>query len=115
VVKFDYRIDPEDQPIATDYVREWGADPDACRIIALAANAALRAWLAPLILIDICFVLGKHPDGHLCITSEISPDCMRLTSPDGESLDKDLFRRGLPAVQIIDTWTGLIASLPRPA
>lgn len=111
IVKFDYRIDPEDQPIASDYVREWGVDPDACRAIVQAANAALRAWLAPRVLVDICFILGTHPDGHLCITSEVSPDCMRLRSETGESLDKDLFRQGLSHAEIVDVWTELVESL----
>lgn len=109
VVKIDYRTDPEDQPIAEDYVREAGADPEKFKFVALQVNDALRTWLSPsLVLLDFCIVLGHRRNGELCVTSEISPDSMRVRTKDSQSMDKDLFRRGETAEQIIAAWTKLI-------
>jgi phosphoribosylaminoimidazole-succinocarboxamide synthase len=112
VVKFDYRVDPEDQPIAEDYLREFGVSPDALRAVALQANAALRSWLHPRDLQDFCVIVGVDAEGQYRITSEVSPDCMRLRSPDGSSLDKDLFRHGADAEEILRIWSELVRSLP---
>lgn len=111
VVKFDFRIDPEDQPIAEDYLREAGIDPYQLKVIALQVNTLLKAWLAPRNLLDFCIIIGQRPDGTYCITSEISPDCMRLRSPDGQSLDKDLFRQGASQEQIVAIWSTLIEDI----
>ncbi|MDC8002704.1 phosphoribosylaminoimidazolesuccinocarboxamide synthase [Aureisphaera galaxeae] len=108
IVKFDYRIDPEDQPIAEDYLRAYGEDPDALKRIALQTNEILLGWLSPSVLVDFCLIFGKNAEGDICITSEISPDCMRLKSQTGESLDKDLFRQGKSHEEIIAIWTQLI-------
>lgn len=107
VVKFDYRIDPEDQPIAEDYLREFGCDVGSLRRLALDTNEILRSWLAPRDLLDFCLIMGLSTSGDWTITSEISPDCMRLRTPDGESLDKDLFRAGGSREQILATWSRL--------
>lgn len=107
VVKFDYRTDPEDQCIAEDYIREIGYDPAVMRTIALRTNEALRGWLAPNDLWDFCLVVGAGPGGYT-ITSEVSPDCMRLKAPDGSSLDKDLFRQGRPGDEIMSVWRHLV-------
>jgi phosphoribosylaminoimidazole-succinocarboxamide synthase len=111
VVKFDYRTDPEDQPIGEDYLRVLGVDVDGCRQLALACNAHLSQWLEPNDLYDFCLVIGSSPDGRLVINSEISPDCMRLRGPDGEPRDKDLFRSGASPDRIIAVWSELVASL----
>lgn len=111
VVKFDYRIDPEDQPIADDYVAAAGFDPSRLKSIALTVNACLGAWLAPADLKDFCLVIGVAEDGAYSIISEISPDCMRLRSPDGAPLDKDLFRFGASGAEICAVWQGLVADL----
>jgi len=111
VVKFDYRIDPEDQPIAEDYVRELGCDPAAMKALALSANDLLRQWLQPFDLLDVCFVMGVATDGRFTINSEISPDCMRLKSADGSSLDKDLFRHGAREDEILRVWSRLVEGL----
>ncbi len=111
VVKFDYRTSPEDQPIADDYVRAYGLDPEAMKSLALSANGLLRVWLAPRDLLDICFVMGPAAGGRFTIASEISPDCMRLKGPDGASLDKDLFRHGCDDQQIVDVWSRLVGEL----
>lgn len=72
-------------------------------------NDALRTWLSPsLVLLDFCIILGHRRNGELCVTSEISPDSMRIRTRDSRSMDKDLFRRGKTAEQIIVSWTKLI-------
>lgn len=58
-----------------------GDDPRAIEALALAAGALLRERLRPADLLDVRFVVGRRPDGRLTITSEISPDRMRLRVP----------------------------------
>lgn len=111
VVKFDFRTDPEDQPIAPDYLREYGDDPDELAMLARAAFEALAAWLEPRVLVDICFVFGRDALGRYRCTSEVSPDGMRLRAPDGTPLDKDLFRRGATHEAIRQAWRTLVESL----
>ncbi len=111
VVKFDYRIDPEDQPISDDYVSAAGFNPNDLKNIALKANNLLSQWLRPNDLLDFCLVIGQTQKGQYVILSEISPDCMRLRAPDGQSLDKDLFRRGATHHEICRVWRRLIDSL----
>ncbi|TGV01549.1 phosphoribosylaminoimidazolesuccinocarboxamide synthase [Flavivirga rizhaonensis] len=111
IVKFDYRIDPEDIPISADYLKVYGEDPDLLKKLALKTNDILCEWLSPNVLVDFCLIFGTNNDGEVCITSEISPDCMRLKSEDGSSLDKDLFRQGKSHEEIIDTWTQLIVDI----
>lgn len=113
IVKFDYRIDPEDQPIADDYVRAAGYCPETLKAMALSVNTHLRSWLAPADLRDFCLIIGRDPDRQETILSEISPDCMRLRGPDGSPLDKDLFRQGASHDEIIAAWTRLVADVRR--
>ncbi len=111
VVKFDFRIDPEDQPIADDYVRAAGWPVDDLKAIALGVNSTVGAWLAPRELLDFCVVVGRDSTGRLLLLSEISPDCMRLRDTAGHPLDKDLFRHGASHEEIIATWTALVADV----
>lgn len=111
VVKFDFRTSPEDQPIAEDYIREYGLDVARMRSLALATNDVLRNWLKPRTLWDFCIIVGLDKVGDYYVTSEVSPDCMRLRDPDGVPLDKDLFRQGASAQEILLAWSGLVASL----
>lgn len=108
VVKFDFRIDPEDQPISDDYVAAWGLDPVRLKEIALGVNSALMSWLAPDDLWDFCIIVGESDTGEYVVISEISPDCMRLKSPTGEALDKDLFRAGADHEEIMAVWQKLV-------
>lgn len=107
VVKFDYRTEPEDQPIGEDYLRELGLPVEEYRRLARACNEVLTRRLAPLELWDFCLVPGDDA-GTATIISEISPDCMRLRRRDGGSLDKDLFREGRPPEEILATWRRLL-------
>jgi phosphoribosylaminoimidazole-succinocarboxamide synthase len=111
VVKFDYRTEPEDQPIGEDYLRHLGIAVERWRDAALQCNQALRAWLRPADLWDICFVMGHDVEDRLTISSEISPDCMRLRDVDGTPLDKDLFRQGASAEQLVSVWARLAGSV----
>lgn len=111
IVKFDYRTDPEDQAIADDYVRAAGINVEEYKNLALATNEVLIRWLSPLILLDFCIIPGLNFQEELVITSEISPDSMRLRNNKGESLDKDLFREGASADLIIKVWRSLLESL----
>jgi phosphoribosylaminoimidazole-succinocarboxamide synthase len=110
VVKFDYRVDPEDQPIADDYLREAGLDPARLKALALRTNDALARWLEPRDLLDFCLTFGRR-DGEDVVTSEISPDGMRLRDERDEPLDKDIFRRGGSAEEILERWSSLVADL----
>ena len=111
LVKFDFRKDPEDYPIPADYLRAYGCDPDAFRNIALTTNKVLCEWLAPNVLLDFCIIIGQNAAGEEVLISEMSPDCMRLRSPEGNALDKDLFRQGKEREEIIAVWSSLIAQL----
>jgi phosphoribosylaminoimidazole-succinocarboxamide synthase len=111
VVKFDYRVDPEDQPIGEDYLRVLGVPVDDLRRLALTVNTSLRAWLDPIEVWDFCLICGLDPAGEPVLISEISPDCMRLRHPDGSSLDKDVFRRGGTPQEITAAWRRLLDEL----
>ncbi|MQS11297.1 SAICAR synthetase [Streptomyces kaniharaensis] len=109
VVKFDYRVDPEDQPIGEDYLRLLGVDVEHHRQVALDCNAVLRELLAPLDLWDFCLVIAPDDKHGLVVNSEISPDCMRLKSADGRPYDKDMFRQGAGREDILARWAELIS------
>jgi phosphoribosylaminoimidazole-succinocarboxamide synthase len=111
VVKFDYRTDPEDQPIGEDYLRLLGVPVDEFARLAREVNLVLAHWLAPIQLWDLCLIFGTRAAGTPVVTSEISLDCMRLRSADGASFDKDLFRAGRSAGEITGAWRELLDGL----
>ena len=111
VVKFDYRTDPEDQPIADDYLRVLGLPVEELRRLALAVNDTLTSWLSPIEVWDFCLIFGFTADRTPVLISEVSQDCMRLRRPDGTSLDKDLFRRGASHSEISAAWRKLLDEL----
>ncbi|OLR92322.1 SAICAR synthetase [Actinokineospora bangkokensis] len=104
VVKFDYRTDPEDQPIGEDYLRVLDLPVDLMREKSLLVNDVLREWLAPLQVWDFCLIFGFDAAGELVLNSEVSQDCMRLRHADGSPLDKDLFRQGATAEELVEQW-----------
>lgn len=108
VVKYDFRVDPEDQPIAEDYLRAMNVPVERFHETALRCNAVLTDWLSPLDLWDFCLVLGTGSDGVPVIISEVSPDCMRLRDEHGGALDKDLFRAGASEEDIVARWEVLL-------
>src|SRR6266511_901607 len=111
VVKFDYRVDPEDQPIGEDYLRALGVPVKELRRLALKVNTSLCAWLHPIEVWDFCLIFGLDAGGAPVLISEVSPDCMRLRHPDGSSLDKDLFRHGGTPEEITAAWRSLLDEL----
>ncbi len=111
VVKFDYRVDPEDQPIGEDYLRALGVPVKELRRLALKVNTSLCAWLHPIEVWDFCLIFGLDAGGAPVLISEVSPDCMRLRHPDGSSLDKDLFRHGGTPEEITAAWRRLLDEL----
>lgn len=111
IVKFDYRVDPEDQCLADDYVDAFGCSSATWKRLALQVDAILQKWLEPRILVDFCLMIGTDSDQRDCVVSEVSPDAMRLRAPSGESLDKDIFRSGAPHSAVIETWRALVRSL----
>lgn len=50
---------------------------------------------------DICFFISE--DGKT-VFGEISPDCMRVRAKDGSSLDKDVWRMGGSAENVLKKW-----------
>ena len=112
IVRFDYRCEPKDIAIPTDYVRNYGIDAAFIKSNSLQAFEALYDKLKSkgYELIDLCFVYGFNRKGELKIISEISPDGMRIRK-DGESFDKDLFRNGFDDKKIISNWTKLLHDL----
>ncbi|GAA3229170.1 phosphoribosylaminoimidazolesuccinocarboxamide synthase [Nonomuraea helvata] len=111
VVKFDYRTDPEDQPIAESYLRALKLPVDELSRLALVVNDTLTAWLSPVELWDFCLIFGLTPEGEPVLISEVSQDCMRLRHPDGSALDKDLFRGGATHTEITTAWRKLFDEL----
>ncbi|MFG2981706.1 phosphoribosylaminoimidazolesuccinocarboxamide synthase [Streptomyces sp. NPDC048258] len=111
VVKFDYRTDPEDQPISESYLRALRLPVDEFVRLALVVNDTLKSWLDPIEVWDFCLIFGSAPDGEPVLISEVSQDCMRLRHPDGSSLDKDLFRRGAGHAEITAAWRKLLDEL----
>ncbi|MEU9489523.1 phosphoribosylaminoimidazolesuccinocarboxamide synthase [Streptomyces decoyicus] len=111
VVKFDYRVDPEDQPIGEDYLRALDLPVAELRRLALAVNTTLQQWLQPVELWDFCLIFGLTGEGDPVLISEVSQDCMRLRHPDGSPLDKDLFRKGAPHTEITTAWRRLFDEL----
>jgi phosphoribosylaminoimidazole-succinocarboxamide synthase len=61
---------------------EHGYEPGAVKALALSASELLREWLRPAELLDVRFVVCRGSDGRPTITSEISPDRMRLRVSD---------------------------------
>lgn len=76
---------------------------------ALKTNQALVQWLGSfdIELIDFCLIFGLDASANLIITSEVSPDGMRMKQYGRDSLDKDLFRTGKTHEEILDRWAHL--------
>lgn len=111
VVKFDFRRDPQDLPLPDDYLRELGLPAADFRKVAITVNDVLRRALPDYLIVDFCLVFGLDDQGQWRITSEVSPDSMRLTNLSGDSFDKDLFRTG--ATDLIQTrWRTVADALP---
>ena len=104
VIKFDYRTEPEDIPIAEDYIDRKGYDVQKFKALALELNRLLICLFAPYVLIDICFIFGVDDTGDLVVISEISPDCMRIKDKNDVSFDKDIFRNSADYSLLKERW-----------
>lgn len=115
IVKFDYRTAPEDQPIGEDYLLAIGYPVAEAKDVAYRVNESLQTWLREFDLQDFCLILGFDSQGELTISSEISPDCMRLKGENAAGAivdyDKDLFRAGASVDLIIQRWSTLMEAL----
>ena len=60
-------------------------------------------------LVDFKIEFGSTADGKVVVADEISPDGCRLRNADGESMDKDLFRKDKG--DIIKAYTEILESL----
>lgn len=115
VVKFDFRKDPQDIPIPEDYLRELALPSRLFRKTALEVNNVISSRLPQFSVVDFCLIFGQTSNGEWVITSEISPDSMRIRDIDNNSYDKDLFRRGDSDTIIFNRWQTLINTLRRIA
>ncbi len=100
VVEFYYKDDDLGDPLITrDHVAILGAatphELDDITFRAQRVNEVLTKLFARagLQLVDYKLEFGKTADGRMLLADEFSPDTCRLWL-DGESLDKDVFRRG---------------------
>lgn len=117
VVCFDWRHpmhDEEgnrlaDEPISDDYADVWLDNAVRAKELARDTFEWLEALFARrgLHLIDICFFIDKT---GTVIYGEISPDCMRVRNnaeDDSESLDKDEWRSGGEATEVLNRYQRL--------
>lgn len=114
IVRFDWRnplVSREGVRLADECMPEamanWYIDVEQARDTALAAFNTLNRFLngRGVELIDICFFISE--DGRT-ILSEVSPDCGRYRSRDGDSLDKDVWRRGGSHQGVLEKWQKII-------
>lgn len=117
IVRFDWRNPFEnnegkrckDECIPTDYANFYINTTTAevlCRETSRTIDIIFNKL--NLKLVDICYFMD-YPG--ITLTSEISPDCMRLKGQDGSSHDKDLWRMGKDAKTLMTTWTTLDRNL----
>ena len=99
MVEFFYKDDALHDPLLTrEHIRVMGlaepAELEELRAQALKVNDEIGALFdrAGLQLVDFKLEFGRS-DGELLLADEFSPDTCRLWR-DGESFDKDVFRRG---------------------
>ena len=112
VIRFDYRREPNDIAIPSDYIKNYGLDVNFLEKNSLKAFNILKDLLSNVgyELIDLCFIYGFDLNGNIKIISEISPDGMRICR-NGNSYDKDLFRHGFDNEIILANWSNLLNDL----
>jgi len=102
-VRFDWRNPlPGKDECLPEPLADYFIDTREATRTALTAFALLREFLdrCDIQLLDICFFIdstGKY------IFGEVSPDCMRAKLW-GEDIDKDLWRKGRCADEILEKW-----------
>jgi len=98
-----------DEPLSDDYAALWIDDMASAKHLARRAFSWMEALFAGrgLRLIDICYFIDRP---GTTIFGEISPDCMRVrssASDDAEALDKDEWRSGGDADQVLNRYQRL--------
>lgn len=110
VVRFDWRNpmkSAEGERLADEAMPEqvanWFIDVKEARKTALKTFKVLSKQFSDkgIDLWDICFFIAE--DGKT-VFGEISPDCMRVRAKDGSSLDKDVWRLGGSAENVLAKW-----------
>ena len=97
LVEFYLKDDEKDDPLLTEdriKLMGYGADLNLLTHQAREINAVLQGIFREigLTLVDFKLEFGYDFEGNLMLADELSPDGMRLWK-DGESFDKDLFRK----------------------
>lgn len=121
LIRFDWR-NPMWQPdtgirladeILPEPMADWFIDTKTARYTAHTAFKALSDHFQKngLDLWDICFFISQDGDK---LFGEISPDCMRVRSAGGSSLDKDVWRAGGSHIDVMQKWQALVDALPEP-
>lgn len=106
VQEFFYKSDELDDPFINDFQAEalnvaTEDQMNQMRAIALKVNDRLKEIFSEMNidLVDFKVEFGNDSDNQLILADEISPDSCRLVDRDTkESLDKDVFRKGLGAL-----------------
>ena len=100
MIELFYKNDELHDPlICSEHVKMLGiCDENTLKNItelAFKANELLSRLFAEkgVKLIDIKFEFGVSPDGDVLLADELGPDIMRVWTKEGESLDKDVFRK----------------------
>jgi phosphoribosylaminoimidazole-succinocarboxamide synthase len=105
----DYGQRLADEPLPDDYARLWIDDVGKAKMLARTAFQWIerRFAMVGLQLVDICFFIDRTGS---VIYGEISPDCMRVRgrgAADAEALDKDHWRSGGEAAEVLDRYRQL--------
>jgi phosphoribosylaminoimidazole-succinocarboxamide synthase len=111
MVRFDWR-NPNQSPsgerlcdeVMTEEFANFYIDVRKAKVTAILAFNVLSNFLEKrgLVLQDICFFIDEEGS---CVFSEITPDCMRVTSTDEGSLDKDVWRAGGSSPLLLEKWS----------
>jgi phosphoribosylaminoimidazole-succinocarboxamide synthase len=106
-VRFDWRNPlPDKDECLPIWLADQFIDTSKAELLALKAFDVLSFFLSSrgIEIQDICFFIDAAGS---CIFGEISPDCMRVKYRGGD-LDKDLWRDGKTAEDIISRWSTFV-------
>ncbi|MFA6462304.1 MAG: phosphoribosylaminoimidazolesuccinocarboxamide synthase [Candidatus Woesearchaeota archaeon] len=109
-IRFDWRNSlPDKDECIPEGFADFYIDTNNARIVALAASRALNTFLGcrGYELVDLCYFMSE---GGNQICSEVTPDGMRIRK-NGNSFDKDLWRRGKDGDTLLRTWRELYQDL----
>jgi phosphoribosylaminoimidazole-succinocarboxamide synthase len=107
-VRFDWRNPlPDKDECLPAWLADQFIDTSKAEPLALRAFDVLSRFLASrgIEIQDICFFIDAPAN---CIFGEISPDCMRVKYRGGD-LDKDLWRDGKKAEDVLSRWSKFVS------